>query len=436
MERTVRVAFHTLGCKVNQQETAAIEAAFVDRGCAICPFDSVVDVYVINSCVVTAQAERKSRGMVRRIRSRAPNSLIVLAGCFPQVAGEAAQDTGADILVGSNDKAKIVDLVMNSLQGAEKQALLVSPLGDGVKFERISPGIESDRTRAFLKVQDGCEQFCAYCIIPFARGPERSLPMDEVVERAQQLVARGYHEIVLTGIHLGAYGRDLSQRGGLAGLAKKILRHTDLLRLRFGSLEPNDIDACLIALMKESERICRHLHIPLQSGCDRTLRRMGRRYTTGQYSDLIQTLRSELPLIGITTDIIAGFPGETDEDHMQSEAFLREVAPLRSHVFRYSLRTGTPAAEMTGQIPETVKAQRAVRLVEVASECAVVGHKGYIGQTLRVLIEGHAEGVLSGHSSEYVYVSCDGPAELSGSVVSVHILSSDEKGVYGRLVQE
>ena len=430
------MAFHTLGCKVNQQETAAIEAAFVQEGFSVVPVETIADVYVINSCVVTAQAERKSRAIVRRIRSRASSSLIVLAGCFPQVAGREALSTGADILAGSNDKATIIDLVRDSLTRHARPVMMVSLLGKDTEFERISQGAEPDRKRAFLKVQDGCEQYCKYCIIPYARGPERSLPVRDVVALAQQLVERDFREIVLTGIHLGAYGRDLPDTGNLAFLAEEILRLTAVERLRFGSLEPNDIDARLITLMQQSERICRHLHIPLQSGCDRTLQRMGRRYTSFEYNSLVRLLRRELPLIGITTDVIAGFPGESDGDHEASESFLRDVSPLRTHVFRYSRRTGTPAAEMEAQLPEAIKAHRAMRLTAIALESTANNHRAYLGSVLRVLIEGEEEGLLVGHSSEYVSVSTHGPRGLIRSVVSVLVESATEKGVCGSLVQE
>lgn len=436
MKSGLKAAFHTLGCKVNQQETAAIEAAFAHAGFCVVSFQSNADVYVINSCVVTAQAERKSVSAVRRIRNRAPQALIVLAGCFPQVAGQRVMDSGADIVVGSNDKSRIVQLVLESIAGRKGRVFSVTRFENGAEFERISDGTEPDRKRAFLKVQDGCRQFCTYCIIPFARGPERSLPQAEVVSQAADLVKRGYREIVLTGIHLGAYGRDLREACNLTSLAAELLAATEVERLRFGSLEPNDIDDDLIRLMGSSPRICRHLHIPLQSGCDRTLSRMGRRYSVHDYAVLLGKLRREMPFVGITTDVIAGFPGESEEDHLISEHFLREMAPLRTHVFRFSRRSGTPAAEMEGQVRESTRAERATRLTRVAEESARKNHQAYVGQRLSVLVEACDEEMLVGHSSEYVNVTAEGPPGLVGSVICVLAESAGDMGVQGRLLQE
>ena len=436
MNEVVRAAFHTLGCKVNQQETAAVAATFVRAGFSIVPFQADADAYVINSCVVTAQAERRSRNAVRRLRSRAPHALIVLAGCFPQVAGEEALDTGADLLVGSSDKARIVELVSDKLAGRTTSAVSISRLGSETEFERIAEGAEPGRTRAFLKVQDGCEQFCRYCIVPYARGPERSLPAEDVVKEARGLVERGYREIVLTGIRLGAYGRDLHCGSDIALLAQEVLKQASVERLRFGSLEPNDINDNLINLVRESGRICRHLHIPLQSGCDSTLERMGRPYRAQDFAALLGKLRREVPSIGITTDIIAGFPGESETDYLVSERFLREIAPSRTHVFRYSRRIGTPAADMKHQVPESVKAARASRLTQAALECTLMYHRSCAGKQLRVLVETAEGGLLEGHSSEYVHVSAEGPAHLLRSVVTVLVEGTGEMGVHGRIVQE
>lgn len=436
MSRGYRVAFFTLGCKVNQQETAAIEGAFTQSGYTVVPFADCADIYVVNSCVVTAQAERKSRNVVRRLRERVPGSLVVLAGCFPQIAGEKALDTSADVIVGSNDKARIVGLVDEALSEAGGPLMRVTGFTDGISFEKITDYIEPDRTRAFLKVQDGCEQFCAYCIIPYARGPQRSLPLGDVLRQARALLTRGYREIVLTGIRLGAYGRDLHMPGGIVSLLEELLALEGLERLRLGSIEPNDIDDRLMELMQVNDRLCNHLHIPLQSGCDRTLLRMGRKYTTEDFAVLVRELRRRVPLIGITTDLIVGFPGETDEEFAETERFLHEISPLRTHLFRYSRRKGTRAALMSGQVSEARKADRAERVAAIARDEAQRNHAKFIGAEVAVLLESESEGQLTGHTGEYVKVRLAGPVELLRTMVRAKINMAAEDGVYAEQQKE
>lgn len=430
MGRKYRVAFFTLGCKVNQQETAAIEGAFTQSGYTVVPFTGCADIYVVNSCVVTAQAERKSLNIVRRLRERVPDSLVVLAGCFPQTAGEKALDTLADVIVGSNDKAAIVGLVGEALGEARLPLMSVTEFTDQTLFERITDNIEPDRTRAFLKVQDGCEQFCAYCIIPYARGPQRSLPLGDVLRQARALLATGYREIVLTGIRLGAYGRDLHIPGGIASLIEELLALDGLERLRLGSIEPNDIDDRLMDLMQFDDRLCNHLHIPLQSGCDKTLLRMGRKYTTEHFADLVRELRHRVPLIGITTDLIVGFPGETDEEFAETERFLHEISPLRTHLFRYSRRRGTRAALMSGQISEAGKTARAERVAAIARDAAHRNHAKFVGSEVAVLVESESDGQLIGHTGEYVKVRLAGPVGLLRTIVRVRINTATEHCVY------
>jgi len=426
------VGFHTLGCKVNQQETAALAAKFKQAGFDEVDFSQQADVYVINSCAVTTEAERKSLTLARRKKNQT-QGFVVLAGCFPQVALDKAGTAGVDLLVGSNDKSRIVELVTLSLSGYKGPLVHVSEWSKDTHFEIISDTSSIGRTRATLKVQDGCEQFCAYCIIPYARGPERSLPIHKVVEQSKLLEEQGFKEIVLSGIHLGAYGRDLTSPVSLTTLLSELLKSTDFARIRLGSVEPNDVDEALIAILAQETAICRHLHLPLQSGCDEVLKRMNRRYTTSEFLALVERLRAAAPGIGITSDLIVGFPGETDVEFAETLAFVEKMNFLRLHVFRYSARSGTPAATMHDQVPEHVKEERLKRIQQAAEQCALRFHRSLLGQKVEVLVENEHERYFVGHTSSYVKVFLEGTPNLSGKLVEVEISSASIDGVYGQL---
>lgn len=399
------IAFHTLGCKVNQGETAAMAHLFQKVGYQVISFDDVADIYVINTCAVTIQAERKSRQMAHRARETNPKSLVVLAGCYPQVAKTGSNLlAGIDLLVGSADKHRIVDLIEQALQ-SEAPVVAVSPWEKGKDFAMISGGQESERTRATLKIQDGCRQFCSYCIIPYARGPERSRPVADVLQEAQELVADGYQEIVITGIHVGSYGHDLPGQPDLAGLIEQILQLPGLKRLRLSSIEPNEVSERLIILMQQHSNFCRHLHIPLQSGNDKVLHAMNRRYTTEDYLQTINLTRSLVPEIAITTDIIVGFPGETDAEFDQTYKLVEQIGFSRLHVFRYSRRPGTPAASMEQQIPKKIKAARSRALIALGKRMADEFADSLIGSKQDVLWESQNKaGVWMGHTDTYVKV--------------------------------
>jgi len=311
------VGFFTLGCKVNQQETAALAAKFREAGYQEVDFSQAADVYVINSCAVTADAEHKSLTVARR-KKRQAEGYVVLAGCFPQVAMDKATAAGVDLIVGSNEKSRIVELVTLSLSGRKGPLVSVSEWNQDTRFEVISNTFVPGRTRATLKVQDGCEQFCAYCIIPYARGPERSLAIDSVLLQARELAKQGFKEVVLSGIHLSAYGRDLSPRSSLVELLRHLSAIPGLARIRLGSIEPNDLTEELIDLLATNDVLCQHIHIPLQSGSDAVLKRMNRRYTTSGFMHLVRKLRQESPDIGITSDLIVGFPGESDSEFAEA----------------------------------------------------------------------------------------------------------------------
>ena len=414
------VGFFTLGCKVNQQETAALAAKFKNAGFLEVGFSKEADVYVINSCAVTANAERKSMTIARR-KKKQTQSLVVLAGCFPQVSLERAARAGVDLLVGSNDKSRIVELVTLSLSGRKAPLISVSQWNKHTHFDVIADTFSPGRTRATLKVQDGCEQFCAYCIIPYARGPERSLPLESVVLQATQLIGQGFKEVVLSGIHLGAYGKDLTPQSSLAALLVKLAALGGLERVRLGSIEPTDLSSELINVLTTSKVLCNHVHIPLQSGSDSVLRRMSRHYTTQEFLLLVERLRASMPGIGITSDLIVGFPGETESEFAETLKFVSTVAFSKLHVFRYSKRSGTPAAVMLDQVPEAIKEERKQRVVDEAEEGAYRFHGSLLGKTVSVLVESKSGEYFVGHTSSYVKVFLPGTANLIGKLVDVEI---------------
>jgi threonylcarbamoyladenosine tRNA methylthiotransferase MtaB len=430
------VAFFTLGCKVNQQETAALVASFRERGFSQVSFKDEADVYVVNSCAVTAEAERKSLSAARKVKRQHPTALMVLAGCFPQVALDRASTAGADLLIGSNDKGIIVDLVERARNERGQPVVHVTQWNEDATFESIFERADTDRARATLKVQDGCEQYCSYCIIPQARGPERSLPLADVVSRTRALVSDGFREVVLSGIHLGAYGKDLTPPTTLSDMVGELLKIPSLERLRLGSVEPNDIDHNLMMIMAQNQRLCSHLHIPLQSGCDQTLARMNRRYTTTDFRRLLAELRSTVPGLSITSDVIVGFPGETEEEFLETLDFLKEMAFLRTHVFRYSSRVGTRAAELRPQIPEAIKGQRSALAQKVTRESSLLNHRSWIGKSTAVLVESYDNGELSGHSPSYLKVHFPGRETSIGETIEVRIHAATDAVVYAHTLQD
>lgn len=399
------VAFHTLGCKVNQGETASMAHLFGEAGYEVVDFANVADVYVINTCAVTLQAEQKSRQIAHRARERNRQALLVMVGCYPQVAqGRGELPEGIDLLVGSADKPHIVELVERSRE-TSSPLIAISRWTDETSFQMISASQEVGRTRATLKIQDGCQQFCSYCIIPYARGPERSRSIADVVQEAYALVGAGFKEIVLTGIHVGSFGQDLPDQPDLADLVEKILQVPGLARLRLSSIEPNEIGEPLLRLMQQYSNFCRHLHVPLQAGQDRILKAMNRRYNTADYRAMIDLVRSYVPEIAITTDVIVGFPSETEAEFKETYEFIREIGFSRLHVFRYSRRPGTPAAEMPQQVPKDEKARRSRALITLGKCMAAEYARRLIGSQHDILWESQdSNGVWSGHTDTYVTV--------------------------------
>lgn len=375
-----RVTLDYLGCKVNQAEIEELGQRFRQAGYAIASAEDTTDVYVLNSCTVTHVADRKTRLLIHQMARRNPGALIVVTGCYPTVDPAAVQAIeGVDLVVANADKLRLVEIV--SAQMAQ------TPQRDREKTDlwpERRPALE--RTRAMLKVQDGCDNFCTYCIVPAARGCVASVPIATVIDDIRRRIDDGIQEVVLTGVALGSYGRDWGQESALTRLVETILHDTALPRLRLSSIEPENLDHALLDLWSDT-RFCRHLHLPLQSGCDATLKRMGRRYRSAGYAALVERARSVAPDVALTTDIIAGFPGETGEEFALSYAFASAMAFARLHVFRFSARRGTAATRLPGRVAETDKKARSAALLALSNECEQTYRRRFIGDTLHVLWE-------------------------------------------------
>lgn len=400
-----KVAFHTLGCKVNTYETDAMEQMMLEQGFEIVPFGEGADIYVINTCSVTNMADHKSRQMLRRARKMNPEAVIVAVGCYVQADPQKAiEDTGADLVVGNNRKKDLVRILNEYLEGKESDAVV--DIGKENEYETLELGTVMDHTRAYIKVQDGCNQFCSYCIIPYTRGRIRSRKVEDVVQEIIRLARMGMKEVVLTGIHLSSYGKDWGEENGLLLLIKKIHEIDGIERIRLGSLEPRIVTEEFAAALGNLEKICPHFHLSLQSGCDPVLKRMNRHYTTGEYLEGCERLRRVFKNPAITTDVIVGFPGETEEEFEQTRNFLQKVHFFEIHIFKYSPRKGTRAAAMPQQIKEAEKTKRSNALLQLEKELSEEYRKSFIGKDMTILLESilHTEDgdYMLGYSMEYV----------------------------------
>lgn len=424
------VAFMTLGCKVNQYETETMEGLFRQAGYKTVPFTETADVYIINTCSVTMLGEKKSRQLVRRAQRQNEAALIAVTGCYAQLAPEVLESLpGVRLVVGTRDRGRIVELVEKAAAGDG----VLRDVGDIMAadtFEDIPLFSAPARTRAFLKIQEGCQNFCSFCIIPYTRGPLRSRSLASVRREAGKLLSAGFQEIVLTGIHLGAYGRDLKSGVTLVDAARTVLDFDELRRLRLGSLESIELSPELFALLKSDRRFARHLHLPLQAGADPILRAMNRPYDTAAFSRLLEKVREAAPGIAVSTDVIVGFPGETDELFQESLSFVQRQGFARVHVFPYSRRPGTPAAARSDQVPGAVKKERARLMQAVADEIAAAYHAAFLGATVPVLFETKKNGTADGLTDTYIRVYTDTPVPL-GEIVPVKLQCLYRDGVWG-----
>ncbi|MFM1651524.1 tRNA (N(6)-L-threonylcarbamoyladenosine(37)-C(2))-methylthiotransferase MtaB [Brevibacillus sp. B_LB10_24] len=424
------VAFYTLGCKVNSYETEAIWQLFQSNGYQRADFEAdSADVYVINTCTVTNTGDKKSRQVIRRAIRHNPEAIIAVTGCYAQTSpNEIAEIPGVDIIVGTQGREKLVEYV----EQIRRERQPINAVGNIMKareFEELDVPSFTDRTRASLKIQEGCNNFCTFCIIPWARGLMRSRKPESVIEQAQKLVQAGYLEIVLTGIHTGGYGEDLDNYN-LAKLLVDLHQVEGLKRIRISSIEASQITDEVIAVIDGSDKVCRHLHVPLQAGDDEVLKRMRRKYTTAEFRERMVKVREALPGVALTTDVIVGFPGETDEQFQNTYDFIKEIGFAELHVFPYSMRTGTPAARMTDQIPDEIKKERVDRLLELNTELTVQYAKQFVGDVLEVIPErpfkeDPESGLLMGYSDNYLNVVFPGTPEMIGKVCKVRL---DEPG--------
>lgn len=435
-----KIAFYTLGCKVNQADTASMENLFLRSGHQLVSFDGEADVYIINTCVVTNTGQRKSRQTIHRAIRKNPNALIVVTGCYPQTAAEEVKTiAGVDMIIGNQDRAQIVQLVEERLAHRQTDTLdAVHKLTASTAFEEMAAGDITDKTRAFLKIQEGCNQFCTYCIIPYARGPLRSRSLESIRTETQRLISAGFKEIVLIGIHLGCYGKENHDGPTLYDAVKTVLDVPGVQRLRLGSLESVEVEPRLLTLMQEDARFCRHLHLPLQSGCDKVLQAMHRPYTTAKFKTLLADIKTKVPDIAITTDVIVGFPGETEADFETTCKFAESCGFSKMHIFPFSARKGTPAEKFAGAVTEAVKKERA----DILGRIDEIMHKTFlqamVGQTAEVLFEQPAgEDYFEGLTGNYqrVFVKSGG-RNLGGEILPVKITAFDGEKLLGEIIKD
>lgn len=435
-----KIAFYTLGCKVNQADTASMENLFLRSGHQLVSFDGEADVYIINTCVVTNTGQRKSRQTIHRAIRKNPNALIVVTGCYPQTAAEEVKAiAGVDMIIGNQDRAQIVQLVEERLAHRQTDTLdAVHKLTASTAFEEMAAGDITDKTRAFLKIQEGCNQFCTYCIIPYARGPLRSRSLESIRTETQRLISAGFKEIVLIGIHLGCYGKENPDGPTLYDAVKTVLDVPGVQRLRLGSLESVEVEPRLLTLMQEDARFCRHLHLPLQSGCDKTLQAMHRPYTTAKFKTLLADIKTRVPDIAITTDVIAGFPGETEADFETTCKFAESCGFSKMHIFPFSARKGTPAEKFAGAVTEAVKKERADILGKIDETMHKAFLQAMVGQNAEVLFEQPAgEDYFEGLTGNYqrVFVKSGG-RNLGGEILPVKITAFDGEKLLGEIIKD
>ncbi len=428
------VAFYTLGCKVNQYETQALEQLFTARGHTLAPFEGEADVYIINSCAVTAVSDKKSRQTIRQARKRSLEALVAVCGCYPQTHPEDMASLPVDLVAGTGDRRGFVELVERVWAKRQEK---VTALDDVMKrrvFESLPAGGLEGRTRAMLKVEDGCVNFCTYCVIPYARGPVRSLPLSDAAAQAEKLAGEGYKELVLTGIEISSWGRDLAGKPELIDLIEAVCAAAPGCRIRLGSLEPRTITEEFCLRAAKLDNLCPHFHLSMQSGCDATLKRMNRKYDTARFMESVGLIWKyfQNPVPAITADMIVGFPGETEEEFDQSLDFIQRCAFASMHIFPYSKRPGTPAASMPNQVPRAVKEERA----RAAAQAAARMERGYLEwwDKVTVLFEEERDGLWRGHTTQYCEVRVPSGENLHNQLRKVQITAVEDGWLLGELL--
>ena len=429
----MKIAFYTLGCKTNQYETQAMERLLCEQGHEICSFEDDCDCYIVNTCSVTAVADKKNRAIIRRCRREHPQAILGVCGCYSQHAAQAVRELEVDVVGGSGGRQQFLEDLLAAAQSRTYQEHLDNALRRR-EFEVLPAGGLQERTRAMLKVQDGCTNFCTYCIIPYTRGPIRSAPLETAVAQAKQLEQAGYREIVVTGIEIAGWGKDLPGKPPVWLLIAEICKAVPHLRIRLGSLEPRIVTEEFAAALSGFQNLCPQFHLSMQSGCDTVLARMKRKYTTEEYMESLERLRNAFPGCAITTDMIVGFPGETEEEFEKSLSFIRQCRFADMHIFPYSRRPGTPAAEMPGQLPNAVKEERSHRAIAVAQDMSRCYHQALLGTTQAVLVEGMEGEHSVGYAMNYVKIYITG-AYPRNEIQTVAVNSLYGDGVTGEVIQ-
>ena len=430
----MKIAFYTLGCKVNQYETQALEQLVTQRGHSLVPFEEAADAYVINTCTVTAVSDKKSRQVIRRARKAAPDAVIAVCGCYPQTHPDDVEKLGVDLISGTGDRTGFVDLLER--EWSDRQP--ITALDDAFSrrtFEPLPAGGLEGRTRAMLKMEDGCVNFCSYCIIPYARGRVRSLPLTECVRQARELEAAGYREIVLTGIEISSWGQDLEGKPELIEAIEAICQGLSPdTRVRLGSLEPRTITPDFCRRAAALPNLCPHFHLSMQSGCDTVLARMNRKYDSNRYYESVKFLHEVYDRPAVTTDLIVGFPGETEEEFQQTLDFIQKCAFSAMHIFPYSKRPGTPAAKLPGQVLNAVKEERAHRTAQIARTMQDAYLDSWVGETVPVLFEEERDGLWRGHTTRYCEVTVQSAQPLHNQLRQVRLTGRDGGALQGVLV--
>ncbi len=423
------------GCKVNQYETNAIKQKFLQSGYHIKDFSEKADIYVINTCTVTNMSDRKSRQMLRRVKEKNKNAVLVVTGCYAQVAqSELEKIDDIDIVLGNTKKGDIVKYVEDYISKKIKITKVEDIMQEKniLEFGQVS---YTEKTRAVIKIQDGCDRFCSYCIIPYARGRVRSREIKNIVSEIEEITKNGIKEVVITGIHIASYGKDLTPKTNLISLLEEINKIKNVKRIRLGSLEPTIIDEEFIKRLVKLEKICDHFHLSLQSGCNETLKRMNRRYTVEQFEQSVKLIRKNYPNVALTTDIIVGFPGETEEEFKQTYNYLDKIDFYKMHIFKYSARKGTKAAVMQNQVTSNIKEERSEKLIKLSNKKQLEHNKKYIQKELDVLIEERVGDYLKGHTSNYivVHIKTD-KKDLENTIQKVKIQSTINEDLLGIIV--
>ncbi len=430
----MKVAFYTLGCKVNQYETNGMIQAFLEKGYELVDFSKEADIYVINTCTVTSISDKKSRQMIRRTKQLNPNAIVVAVGCYAQVAKDRLEEIkDIDLILGINEKTEIVKYVEEELK-SKKTNEYISDVMNQKEFVDFGSVNYTDKNRVAIKVQDGCNQFCTYCIIPFARGRIRSRKIESVKNEVEALAEKGIKEIVVTGIHVASYGKDLKEDIGLIDLLEELNKIDGIERIRLSSLEPTLITENFVKRLSKLEKICDHFHLSLQSGCDDTLKRMNRHYNTVQFKEATKLLRSVYPNVALTTDVIVGFPGETEEEFNKTYSFLQDINFYKMHIFKYSQRHGTKAEKMPNQVDGKIKEERSRKLIELSDRNEKEQNKEYLNKKLKVLIEELEDDYYKGHTTNYIMVKIKKDMEnLQNKIVEARIIDCEGIELIGKL---